>query len=237
MPEAGGVTVKDVSSHDFVIAYAAHLKRIGKIEVPKWADLVKTSVHKELAPYDPDWYYIRAAAIARRVYLRNGIGVGAFKRIFGGRRMRGTIPERFQSSSGSIARHILKEVRCSPSPSDSAGGEGPVPRDERPGRHYRRARGHAPHAPGGSILACCPTSTPCGSNSCSNVSGETGALVGFVRPALICTCLHAAAHHPWHHPDRWRLPTPLSVLAAREAEDCGEGAGLEGPPHHAAGAA
>ena len=58
-----------------------------------------------------DWYYIRAAAIARRVYLRNGIGVGAFKRIFGGRRMRGTIPERFQSSSGSIARHILKEVR------------------------------------------------------------------------------------------------------------------------------
>lgn len=165
MPEAGGVTVKDVSSHDFVIAYAAHLKRIGKIEVPKWADLVKTSVHKELAPYDPDWYYIRAAAIARRVYLRNGIGVGAFKRIFGGRRMRGTIPERFQSSSGSIARHILKEVRCSPLPADSApvarrGEEGPVPRHERPGRHHLRARGHAPHAPGGSFLACCPTSTP-----------------------------------------------------------------------------
>ena len=58
-----------------------------------------------------DWYYIRAAAIARRVYLRNGIGVSVFKRIFGGRRMRGTIPERFQSSSGSIARHILTEVR------------------------------------------------------------------------------------------------------------------------------
>ena len=38
MPETGGVTVKDVTSHDFVIAYAAHLKRIGKIEVPKWAD-------------------------------------------------------------------------------------------------------------------------------------------------------------------------------------------------------
>eukprot|EP00966_Prymnesium_polylepis_P019692 454071-Prymnesium_polylepis.1 len=74
MPEARGVTVKDVASHDFVIAYAAHLKRIGKIEVPKWADLVKTATHKELAPYDPDWYYIRAAAIARRVYLRAGTG-------------------------------------------------------------------------------------------------------------------------------------------------------------------
>ena len=73
-----GVTVKDVAAQDFVIAYAAHLKRIGKIEVPKWADLVKTGTTRELAPYDPDWYYMRAAAIARRVYLRGGIGVGAF---------------------------------------------------------------------------------------------------------------------------------------------------------------
>lgn len=198
------MTVKDVSSHDFVIAYAAHLKRIGKIEVPKWADLVKTSVHKELAPYDPDWYYIRAAAIARRVYLRNGIGVGAFKRIFGGRRMRGTIPERFQSSSGSIARHILKEVRCSPLPADSApvarrGEEGPVPRHERPGRHHLRARGHAPHAPGGLSWRVVLRLPPPRRRRCySNVSGKSGALVGFVRPALICACVHAAAHHPWH---------------------------------------
>merc|ERR1712146_782026 len=110
MPETGGVTVKDVTSQDFVIAYAAHLKRIDKIEVPKWADLVKTGTIKELAPYDPDWYYIRAAAIARRVYLRGGIGVGSFKRIFGGRRMRGTRPENTVTGSGSIARHILKEL-------------------------------------------------------------------------------------------------------------------------------
>lgn len=56
----GGINVRDVASSDFVIAYAAHLKRIGKIEVPKWADLVKTAAFKELGPYDPDWYYIRA---------------------------------------------------------------------------------------------------------------------------------------------------------------------------------
>merc|ERR1711865_948277 len=80
---------KDVAAQDFVIAYAAHLKRIGKIEVPKWADLVKTAAFKELAPYDQDWYYIRAAAIARRVYLRGDVGVGAFKKIFGGRAHRG----------------------------------------------------------------------------------------------------------------------------------------------------
>merc|ERR1712110_745906 len=103
--ERRGVNVRDVAAADFVIAYAAHLKRIGKIEVPKWADLVKTATHKELAPYDPDWYYIRAAAIARRVYLRAGTGVGAFKKIFGDRVHRGTRPERFGTASGSIARH------------------------------------------------------------------------------------------------------------------------------------
>ncbi len=53
-------TVKDVSPHEFVVAYAAHLKRTGKVELPAWADIVKTGPFKELAPYDSDWYYIRA---------------------------------------------------------------------------------------------------------------------------------------------------------------------------------
>ena len=53
-----------------------------------------------------------AAAIARRVYLRGGVGVGAFKKIFGGRQMRGTIREKFSTGSGSIARHILKQLEA-----------------------------------------------------------------------------------------------------------------------------
>lgn len=44
----------------FIKAYAAYLKRTGKLEVPKWVDLVKTGTFKELAPYDPDWYFVRA---------------------------------------------------------------------------------------------------------------------------------------------------------------------------------
>jgi small subunit ribosomal protein S19e len=62
-------TVKDVSSHDFVRAYAAHLKRSGKIEVPAWSDLVKTATFKELAPYDGDWYYIRAGILPQSFRL------------------------------------------------------------------------------------------------------------------------------------------------------------------------
>lgn len=53
-------TLALISAEAFITAYASHLKRSGKLEVPTWVDLVKTAAFKELAPYDPDWYYVRA---------------------------------------------------------------------------------------------------------------------------------------------------------------------------------
>ncbi|RAL45203.1 unnamed protein product [Cuscuta campestris] len=104
-------TVKDVSPHDFVKAYSAHLKRSGKMELPEWVDIVKTGKLKELPPYDPDWYYIRAASMARKIYLRGGLGVGAFQRIYGGNKRNGSRPSHFCKSSGAIARHILQQLK------------------------------------------------------------------------------------------------------------------------------
>ncbi|KAG5522744.1 hypothetical protein RHGRI_034781 [Rhododendron griersonianum] len=104
-------TVKDVSPHEFVKAYSSHLKRSGKMELPQWTDIVKTGTFKELAPYDPDWYYIRAASMARKIYLRGGLGVGAFRRIYGGSKRNGSRPPHFCKSSGSVARHILQQLQ------------------------------------------------------------------------------------------------------------------------------
>ena len=104
----GCITVRDVAAPKFIAAYAEVLKNNDKFIVPKWADIVKTGVHKELCPYDPDWYYIRAgenfsivegvirrllsrlivkfllAANVRKIYLRPGTGVGALTVRFGG---------------------------------------------------------------------------------------------------------------------------------------------------------
>ena len=55
-----GVTVKDVNQQEFVRALAAFLKKSGKLKVPKWVDTVKLAKHKELAPYDENWFYTRA---------------------------------------------------------------------------------------------------------------------------------------------------------------------------------
>nr|GMC67349.1 40S ribosomal protein S19-3 [Ipomoea batatas] len=103
--------VKDVSPHEFVKAYSAHLKRSGKMELPEWTDIVKTGRLKELAPYDPDWYYIRAASMARKIYLRGGLGVGAFRRIYGGSKRNGSKPPHFCRSSGAVSRNILQQLQ------------------------------------------------------------------------------------------------------------------------------
>jgi len=76
---------------------------------------VKTGTLKELGPYDPDWYYTRAAAVARKVYLQPGLGVGALQKKFGGSRNRGTRTFTF----GKVGGHALAWRRSSPTPPDS----------------------------------------------------------------------------------------------------------------------
>ena len=107
---AYGVTVRDVKPADFIKAYAEHLKRSGKIELPAWWDVVKTASFKEYAPADQDWYYIRAASIARKVYLRQYTGVGSLKKVYGGAARKGVHRQHFQEASGGLIRHILQQL-------------------------------------------------------------------------------------------------------------------------------
>ncbi|KAK7469167.1 Protein component of the small (40S) ribosomal subunit [Stygiomarasmius scandens] len=102
--------VRDVSADAFIAAYASHLKRAGKLEVPTWADIVKTGAFKELAPYDPDWYYVRAAAVARHIYLRKDVGVGALTKLHGGRKRRGNRPSHHADSSAAVQRKICQSL-------------------------------------------------------------------------------------------------------------------------------
>ena len=59
MTGSRAVVVKDVDAQAFIKAYAEYLKKAGKIEIPKYVDLIKLAHFKELAPMDNDWYYYR----------------------------------------------------------------------------------------------------------------------------------------------------------------------------------
>lgn len=84
--------------------------RQGKLAVPEWVDTVKTGTFKELAPYDPDWFYTRCASIARYLYHSSPLGVGAISKIHGGKYRRGVRPSHYCTSSSSIARKALQSL-------------------------------------------------------------------------------------------------------------------------------
>lgn len=103
-------TVKDVAAAEFVKCYAAHLKRAGNIELPKTVDLWKTAPHKELSPYDADWFYTRVASMARKLYMKPGRGVGEFRKVYGGRKRRGSKPSHRGKASSGPLRKALQEL-------------------------------------------------------------------------------------------------------------------------------
>jgi len=105
------VTVRDISAPAFIKAYAAHLKKTNWLKVPDWVDIVKTGHYKELCPNDPDWFYVRTASVARKIYLRGGTGIGALKKVYGGSFRRGPRPPVFCNGSGKIARYIVQQLR------------------------------------------------------------------------------------------------------------------------------
>ncbi|KAF4458190.1 hypothetical protein F53441_41 [Fusarium austroafricanum] len=107
---AGGVTVRDVDAQKFIIAYSAFLKRQGKLPIPGWVDTVKTGPAKELPPQDIDWFYVRAASIARHVYLRKTVGVGRLRKVHGTAKNRGSRPSKHVDASGSVDRKVMQAL-------------------------------------------------------------------------------------------------------------------------------
>ena len=64
--EARGITVRDVAPATFIEAYAQHLKNSDRFEIPKWCDIVKTGVHKELSPANEDWRRAASGGVTPR---------------------------------------------------------------------------------------------------------------------------------------------------------------------------
>ena len=51
-----------------------------------------------------------SAALARQIYLKKGLGVGALKKAYGGRANRGVRPHRHSDASGSVIRKALQAL-------------------------------------------------------------------------------------------------------------------------------
>lgn len=102
---------RDVPAQHFINAYAQFLQRQGKLEVPGYVELVKTSAGNELPPQESDtWFYKRAASAARHVYLRKTVGVGRLNKLYGNAKNRGFRPSKHVDASGSVNRRVLQAL-------------------------------------------------------------------------------------------------------------------------------
>ena len=105
-------TLQDVPSEKLIIAAASELEKIDEIKPPEWAAFAKTGVHKERPPTQDNWWYIRAAAVLRKVYINNSLGVSKLRKAYGGRKNLGHQPEHKRLASGAIIRKVLQQIEA-----------------------------------------------------------------------------------------------------------------------------
>src|ERR1700761_3325684 len=55
-------------------------------------------------------YYVRAASVARHIYLRKTVGVGRLRKAHGGQKNRGSRPSHHVNASGSVDRKVVQAL-------------------------------------------------------------------------------------------------------------------------------
>ena len=101
---------EDVPASALLPRLATELKTRNLVAPPEWAAFVKTGVHKQRAPVDADWWYLRSASVLRKVYLLRTVGVTRLSAEYGGKRDRGSAPNHARSGSRSIMREIVQQL-------------------------------------------------------------------------------------------------------------------------------
>lgn len=106
--EKDTITIKDVPAEAFIKAYAEQLKIEQKVTPMALDQFVKTGLAKEISPNNPDWFYIRTAALARKLAVKPNTGVGRLKHIFGTSKRQGQGKNHHSTASGKIIRYSLQ---------------------------------------------------------------------------------------------------------------------------------
>ena len=74
------------------------------VSMPDWGQYVKTAVDRERPPTQENWWYLRTAAILRKVARNGPVGVNHLAQAFGGKKDNGVMP----NTPGVASRHIIR---------------------------------------------------------------------------------------------------------------------------------
>ena len=119
-------TYHDVPADLLIADLAQRLSDNDSINAPEWADFVKTGTHREKPPEQEDWWYVRCAAVLRKVAMKGPIGTNHMSQLFGGPKDRGVKPNRAVAGSRKVARTALQQLASAGFITDSFNTAGTV---------------------------------------------------------------------------------------------------------------
>jgi small subunit ribosomal protein S19e len=106
-------TAYDVPADKLIPRIAEELKKIDTVKPPEWASFVKTGRHREKSPIDEGWWFVRSAAVLRKIYVDGPIGSARLAASFGGKADRWSKPDKAVRGSRSIARVTVQQLEKS----------------------------------------------------------------------------------------------------------------------------
>lgn len=105
------VTVYDVDGRKLIAKTALALEEQKVLQPPEWSRFVKSGVCAERLPEQKNWWFIRGAAMLRKLYIKGPIGVRELRKEFGKKKNMGSRPSRVYKTSGSVTRKILQQLQ------------------------------------------------------------------------------------------------------------------------------
>lgn len=105
--------IYDVDATRLIHGVAEELKKEPFMKPPSWAAFVKTGISRERAPVQEDWWFIRASAILRKLFILGPVGTIKLRTQFGSRKNNGVAPEHFEPGAGNHIRKILQQLEKS----------------------------------------------------------------------------------------------------------------------------
>ena len=105
--------MRDVPIQKLIEKLSEELKKNESIKPPDWSKYVKTGVSEERPPLQKDWWFLRSAAVLRKIYINGPVGVQRLRTAFGGSRRRGLKGAHHKKAGGKILRLIIQQLEKS----------------------------------------------------------------------------------------------------------------------------
>ena len=104
--------MREVEPQKLIEKLSEELKKNDNIKPPDWSKYVKTGVSTERPPLQDDWWFLRSAAVLRKVYANGPVGVQRLRTAYGGRRKmpHGKKIHHHRKAGGKIIRLILQQL-------------------------------------------------------------------------------------------------------------------------------